>query len=162
MLPDAAVTRANLKTPKAAAIAGIVFSVLFLFVFWLFRQTVPADPLEPGAWLASDVKSAGFALNLIPIAGIAFLWFIGVLRNHLGQKDRRRDLGARRDSIGPDDEFGSIPCRPWVGIHCHERVCAQDGRGVHVLDIDCHPLHRYCAALDRIHGLRFRIASHFR
>ncbi len=87
MLPDAAVTRANLKTPKAAAIAGIVFSVLFLFVFWLFRQSVPADPLEPGAWLASDVKSAGFALNLIPIAGIAFLWFIGVLRNHLGQKE---------------------------------------------------------------------------
>lgn len=87
MPPDAAMTRANLKTPKAAAVAGIVFSVLFLFVFWLFRQSVPADPLEPGAWLANDIKSAGFALNIIPFAGIAFLWFIGVLRDHLGQQE---------------------------------------------------------------------------
>ena len=42
-------TRANLKTPKAAAIAGILFSVLLLAVFWLLRTSIPADPQEPGS-----------------------------------------------------------------------------------------------------------------
>src|SRR5262245_1462316 len=84
-----ALTRANLKTPKAAAIAGIVFSILFLIVFWLFRTAVPGDPLEPGTWLANEVASAGLALNLVPFAGIAFLWFIAVLRDHLGPLEDR-------------------------------------------------------------------------
>lgn len=89
MSQDGALTRANLKTPKAAALAGIAFSVLFIAVFWLFRNAVPADPLETGAWLAKDIGSAGLALNIIPFAGIAFLWFIGVLRDHLGPKEDR-------------------------------------------------------------------------
>ncbi len=82
-------TRANLRTPKAAAIAGIVFSILFLVVFWLFRRAIPADPLDPGAWLIQDMKSASIALNIIPFAGIAFLWFMGVLRDRLGQREDR-------------------------------------------------------------------------
>jgi hypothetical protein len=77
-------TRASLRTPKAAAIAGIIFSVLLLIMFWLFRNAVPADPLEQGRWLAASRGSVTFALNLMPFAGIAFLWFIGVLRDRLG------------------------------------------------------------------------------
>jgi hypothetical protein len=50
---------------------------------------VPADPLEPGAWLIADAKTVGLALNLVPFAGIAFLWFIGVLRDRLGQREDR-------------------------------------------------------------------------
>jgi hypothetical protein len=89
MPQDAALIRATLKTPKAAAIAGIAFSVLFGFAFWLLRRAVPADPLEPGTWLANDVKSAELALDVIPFAGIAFLWFIGVLRDRLGELEDR-------------------------------------------------------------------------
>ena len=81
--------RAKLKTPKAAAIAGILFSALFGFAFGLLRRAVPADPLEPGTWLAQDVGSVSLALNLIPFAGVAFLWFIGVLRDHLGHLEDR-------------------------------------------------------------------------
>ena len=88
-LQDVPQTRATLKTPKAAAIAGIVFSILFLVVFWLLRRAIPADPLEPGAWLARDTQSARYALNIIPFAGIAFLWFMGVLRDRLGQREDR-------------------------------------------------------------------------
>ena len=44
---------ANLKTPKAAALAGIVFSLLMFTIFGLLRRSIPADPLEPGAWLAA-------------------------------------------------------------------------------------------------------------
>jgi MFS family permease len=81
-------TRANLKTPKAAAIAGMVFSVLVMAVFWLLRTAIPADPQEPGAWLESNSRKA-LALNMMPFAGVAFLWFIGVLRDRLGEKEDR-------------------------------------------------------------------------
>src|SRR3954468_21304152 len=82
-------TRTGLKTPKAAAIAGIVFSLLLIIIFYLFRNAVPADPREPGIWLTANRDSVAFALNLLPFAGIAFLWFIGVLRDRLGEQEDR-------------------------------------------------------------------------
>jgi hypothetical protein len=89
MSENVALTRARLKTPKAAAIAGIAFSVLLITIFWLLRRSVPADPLDAGAWLVTESRSVGLALNLVPFAGIAFLWFIGVLRDRLGQQEDR-------------------------------------------------------------------------
>jgi hypothetical protein len=78
-----------LKTPKAAAIAGIAFSILLLAIFWLLRATVPSDPLDSGAWIAKDSDAVVIALNLVPFAGVAFLWFIGVLRDRLGEQEDR-------------------------------------------------------------------------
>ena len=89
MAENVALTHARLKTPKAAAIAGIVFSILLFAIFWLLRRSIPADPLEPGAWLAAERGTITFALNLIPFAGVAFLWFIGVLRDRLGEMEDR-------------------------------------------------------------------------
>jgi hypothetical protein len=88
-MPNEPLTRANLRTPKAAAIAGMLFSVLLIAVFWLLRTSIPADPQEPGSWLHSNSSSVALALNLMPFAGIAFLWFIGVLRDRLGQLEDR-------------------------------------------------------------------------
>jgi hypothetical protein len=82
-MADEPLTRATLKTPKAAAIAGMLFSILLIIVFSLLRISVPADPQEPGAWLQTDSGTVALALNLVPFAGIAFLWFIGVLRERL-------------------------------------------------------------------------------
>jgi len=82
-------TRANWKTPKAAAIAGILFCVLLLAVFWLLRISVPTDPLESGDWLRTSSSRVAIALNLVPFAGLAFLWFIGVLRDRLGSREDR-------------------------------------------------------------------------
>jgi len=87
MSEQSTLTRANLKTPKAAAIAGILFSVLLLGVLWLLRISVPDDPREPGAWLKSASHTVALAINLVPFAGIAFLWFIGVLRDRLGASE---------------------------------------------------------------------------
>jgi hypothetical protein len=50
---------------------------------------VPADPLEAGAWLKTSSNTVALALNLVPFAGIAFLWFIGVLRDRLGDLEDR-------------------------------------------------------------------------
>jgi hypothetical protein len=87
MREQGTLTRANLKTPRAAAIAGIMFSVLLLAVLWLLRISVPDDPREPGAWLNSESNTVALAINLVPFAGIAFLWFIGVLRDRLGASE---------------------------------------------------------------------------
>ena len=88
-MPPKSLTQSNLKTPKAAAIAGVVFSVLVIAVFWLLRTSIPADPQEPGSWLHSNSSSVALALNVLPFAGVAFLWFIGVLRDRLGDLEDR-------------------------------------------------------------------------
>jgi len=80
---------ARLRTPKAAALAGIAFSLLMFTIFGLLRRSIPADPLEPSAWLTTDTATITLALNLIPFAGVAFLWFIGVLRDRLGRQEDR-------------------------------------------------------------------------
>jgi hypothetical protein len=80
-------THARLRTPRAAAVAGIVFSVLLFAVFGLLRLSIPGDPFEPGAWLESGLTYVTPAVNLVPFAGIAFLWFVGVLRDKLGSRE---------------------------------------------------------------------------
>jgi hypothetical protein len=80
-------THAQLRTPRAAAVAGILFSILLLLVFWLMRQSVPRDPLEAGAWLRGGTGNVALALNLVPFAGVAFLWFVGALRDRLGARE---------------------------------------------------------------------------
>ena len=81
--------RAGLRTPRAAAIAGILFAVLLVTGFLLIRMSVPADPLDAGAWLKTEAGTVALALNLVPFAGIAFLWFIGVLRDRLAEREDR-------------------------------------------------------------------------
>ena len=89
MEPKEILTDDRLKTPRAAAVAGIVFSVLFIISLVLIRTSVPADLQDAGTWLARDLKSVAFAIYLLPFAGIAFLWFIGVLRDRMGAHEDR-------------------------------------------------------------------------
>jgi hypothetical protein len=78
-------TRPELTTPRAAAVAGIIFAVLLGTAYVLIRLAIPADPADGGAWLKDSADSIAFALSLVPFAGIAFLWFIGVVRDRLGR-----------------------------------------------------------------------------
>ena len=87
--PDRRLTRAGLRTPKAAAIAGILFSILLVAIVVLLHGSVPPDPHEPGEWLSRNPTQVRIAIELVPFAGVAFLWFIGVLRDHLGQQEDR-------------------------------------------------------------------------
>jgi len=88
-MPESERVRSRLKTPRAAAIAGIAFSALFVTAFSLLRTYVPSDPGESGEWLKTSTASVNFALNLIPFAGIAFIWFVGALRDRLGALEDR-------------------------------------------------------------------------
>jgi hypothetical protein len=78
--------RQRLRTPRAAAVAGILFSVLFVISMTLLRLVFPEDLTGPDAadWLHGNTGLVSVALTLVPFAGIAFLWFMGVVRAHLG------------------------------------------------------------------------------
>ena len=78
-----------LSPPRAAAVAGMIFSVLMIAGLVIIRLIVPDYHTDPGEWLTDPVRrnAVRFALELVPFAGIAFLWFIGVLRNRLGQQE---------------------------------------------------------------------------
>ena len=82
-------TDLRLRTPRAAAVAGILFAVLLITAYVLIRVSIPPDPADGGAWLEERARTVALALSLVPIAGIAFLWFIGVLRDRMGPLEDR-------------------------------------------------------------------------
>jgi len=47
-----------LRTPRAAAVAGIVFSVLMISALVLLRISIPAHPGDVGTWLTSTLALA--------------------------------------------------------------------------------------------------------
>jgi len=86
---EPALIRQGMKTPRAAAIAGIIFSLLLMTSLLLVRISIPANPLSESTSFIEHSKAIALALNLLPFAGIAFLWFIAVLRDRLGELEDR-------------------------------------------------------------------------
>lgn len=82
-------TARRLRTPRAAAIAGILFSGLLIAMLLLLLSAVPKDALDEGAWLSAGLERVVLAINLMPFAGVAFLWFIGVVRDRLADAEDR-------------------------------------------------------------------------
>jgi hypothetical protein len=79
----------RLRTPRSAAVAGILFALLLGTSYVLLRLAVPSDPGADEVWLESNRRTVTFALSLVPFAGIAFLWFIGVVRDRMGDLEDR-------------------------------------------------------------------------
>jgi hypothetical protein len=75
-----------LTTPPAAAVAGIVFSVLITTSLLIVHLTMRGNSGQAGRVLADPVRrqEMRIAFQLVPIAAIAFLWCMGVLRNRFG------------------------------------------------------------------------------
>ncbi len=71
------------RTPRGAAIAGIIFAVLFGISQILILLSLPEISSGRLEWLGAGTVS--LALTLVPFAGIAFLWFLGVVRERLGE-----------------------------------------------------------------------------
>ncbi len=81
--------RARMKAPKVAATAGIVFSVLLIISLVLLLQALPSNPRDSEGWLATQGNTLHTALTLVPFAGIAVLWFMGVVFDRLGDREDR-------------------------------------------------------------------------
>jgi hypothetical protein len=77
------------RTRRAAAVAGILFGVLLLSAMVMTRVALADGSLQ---LLQSDPQRRTlirWSLGLVPFAGIAFLWFIGVIREQLGSVEDR-------------------------------------------------------------------------
>lgn len=82
-------TARGLTTPRSAALAGVLFAALFTTSLVLVRTAIPEDPSADPDWIESGSDRLRLAMTLMPLAGIAFLWFLGVLRDLLGDFEDR-------------------------------------------------------------------------
>ena len=82
--PTVHVSNRRLRTPRAAAFAGILFAVLMVASYTMVQISIPAETADTSDWLEEGAGTITFALGLLPFAGIAFLWFIGVIRDRIG------------------------------------------------------------------------------
>ena len=80
----------QIRSPRSAAVAGIIFSLLMIASMILI-STITSVTLSDISrdWLETRVDTASLALGLVPFAGIAFLWFTGVIRDHVGDREDR-------------------------------------------------------------------------
>src|SRR5437660_8534390 len=75
--------------PRAAAVAGVAFSLLMGTSLVIIRLAAPNAQAEATGLLAGPVRrnALRFAIQLAPVAEIVFLWCIGVLRKRLGAQE---------------------------------------------------------------------------
>lgn len=80
----------RIRSPRSAALAGIIFSSLtvvsMLLITSVTRVSLDEISIE---WLEDRSNTIFTALSLIPFAGIAFFWFTGVIRDHIGEREDR-------------------------------------------------------------------------
>ncbi|WP_326766762.1 hypothetical protein OG978_21375 [Streptomyces sp. NBC_01591] len=79
-----------LRTPRAAGTAGVIFALLLAAAIVMIRLAIPSEPGKgTGEWLtdASRRREVRTALELVPFAGISFLWFMGAVRAHIGDAE---------------------------------------------------------------------------
>ena len=65
--------------------AGVVFSLLFGTALVLIRIALPEGAEAGSQWLIEGSTNLKVAATIVPFAGIAFLWFMGVVRDGLGR-----------------------------------------------------------------------------
>ena len=83
--------RESVRGPASAAIAGLVFGGIFGAVIVLFHSARPEAVADSASWVGSANRreAVDLALGLIPFAGIAFLWFVAVIRARVGSRHDR-------------------------------------------------------------------------
>jgi hypothetical protein len=80
----------RIRSPRSAALAGILFSGLLIASMLLIPGISQVSPDEISSeWLEKRASSDSLALSLVPFAGIAFFWFTGVIRDHIGDREDR-------------------------------------------------------------------------
>ncbi len=79
----------RLTTPRAAAVAGVIFALLFAASLVFLRLSIPSDLTSEIEWIRQSRNYLSIALVLMPFAGITFLWFIGVIRDRFGEMEDR-------------------------------------------------------------------------
>jgi hypothetical protein len=77
------------RSRRAAAVAGVAFAVLLIVAMVMMRLATAEADLETLATDSQRRRMIALSLQIVPFAGIAFLWFIGVVRDQLGDVEDR-------------------------------------------------------------------------
>ena len=75
----------DVRTIRAAGVAGLVFAVLMTTSLALFRLNPPEATGAAGGVPVGVMGVWLLAIYLIPFAGIAFVWFLAALRRRIGR-----------------------------------------------------------------------------
>jgi hypothetical protein len=88
---NASIEASALRTPRSAAYAGSIFALLLIVSLVTIELALPKEPSDSADLLLTSPERQFLliGLSLIPFAGIAFLWFIGVLRDRIGDREDR-------------------------------------------------------------------------
>ncbi len=87
--PAAGPSLHQLKTPRAAVLAGVLSGLLFAAVVILIRVKMLEGMGDSTQWLNSEQGAILTATKLMPFAGITFLRFIGVVWDGFGRFEDR-------------------------------------------------------------------------
>ena len=82
-------TARHWRSRRSAAVAGLVFAVLLITAMVMMRLALADGSLESLKADETSRRLVSWSLHLVPFAGIAFLWFIGVVRDQLGEVEDR-------------------------------------------------------------------------
>jgi hypothetical protein len=80
--------RREVRSPPSAAIAGILFALMRITSLIMISSAIaPADSyLE---WFETWSGTSSVLILLVVFSGIAFLWFTGVIRDRIGDREDR-------------------------------------------------------------------------
>lgn len=78
--------RRQIRSPRSAAIAGILFGLMRIISLLLMSSA--AGPTEFNLeWLQNWSRNSNIVVLLVVFSGIAFLWFTGVIRDLIGERE---------------------------------------------------------------------------
>lgn len=80
----------DIRSPRSAAIAGLIFAGLLIMQMIMVYSIGADSPAIIRRDLLDDwLRPSSLILGSVPFAGIAFLWFTGVIRDWLGDREDR-------------------------------------------------------------------------
>ncbi len=79
----------RLRGRRSAAVAGVLFAILLITAIVTMRLATGEADYQTLASDSDRRSLIALSLQIVPFAGIAFLWFIGVVRDQLGQVEDR-------------------------------------------------------------------------
>jgi len=81
--------RREVRSPRAAAMAGIGYAIL-MYIIMISTYAAKIQPENVNReWLQNWSGTYSLVMTMVPFAGIAFLWFTGVVRDHLSFEEGR-------------------------------------------------------------------------
>lgn len=78
--------RHRIRSPRSAAIAGILFALMRIISLILITTASGPTEFSP-EWLENWSSTSTIIVLLVVFSGIAFLWFTGVIRDLIGERE---------------------------------------------------------------------------